>query len=177
MQALINLPTPSQSHASLREFHDTIESHIRSLASLGKSEESYESLLVSIILGKLPAKIKQNFARAHGKREWSVTELQSALLNELYILEMGSQVEDNLPLTAAFVTGASKLINKLKTQCPFCKGSHSPSLCTTVTDPKQRTDIIRQNRLCFNCLGHHKISSCNLKHRCHHCRRKHQLSP
>ena len=176
MQALINLPTPNQSSSSLREFHDTIESHIRSLTSLGKTEDSYGSLLVSIILGKLPGKIKQNLARAHGKREWTVTELQSAILNELYIVEMGSQVEDTPPPTAAFVARASKPIIKLKIQCPFCKGFHSPSLCTTITDPKQRTDIIRQDRLCFNCLGHHKISCCNSKHRCHLCRRKHLTS-
>ncbi|XP_065911194.1 uncharacterized protein [Dysidea avara] len=176
MQALINLPTPSQSYTSLREFHDTIESHIRSLASLGKTEDSYGSLLVSIIFGKLPGKVKQNLARAHGKREWTVTELQAAVLNELYILEMGSQVEEKLPPTAAFVAGTSKPIVKSKAQCPFCKGPHAPSLCTTITDPKQRTDIIRQDRLCFNCLGHHKISSCNSKHRCHHCCRKHHTS-
>jgi len=48
-----------------------------------------------------------------------------------------------------------------------------PSVCTTVTDPKQHTD---QDRLCFNCLGHHKISSCNSKHHCHYCCRKHYTS-
>ena len=74
---------------------------------------------------------------------------------------MGSQVETTLSPTAAFAAGADKPIVKLKAQCPFCKGPHSPSLCTTVTDCKQRTDIIRQDRMCFNSLGHHKISCCN----------------
>ena len=36
MQALINLPNLSQSYSSLCEIHDAIESHIRSLTSLGK---------------------------------------------------------------------------------------------------------------------------------------------
>ena len=35
-------------------------------------------------------KVKQNILRAYGKREWTVTDLQSAILNELFILEMGS---------------------------------------------------------------------------------------
>ena len=176
MQALTNLPTPSQSYSSLREFHDTIECHIRSLASLGKKEDSYGSLLVSIILRKLPGKTRENLVRTHGKKEWTIEELQSAILKELYVIEMGSQVEDTLLPTAAFVAGTGKPPIKMKAQCPFCKGPHSPSSCTTVTDPKQRTDIIRQDRLCYNCLGHHKISSCNSKHRCHHCRRKHHTS-
>ena len=133
IQTLINLPTPSQSYSSLREFHDAIESHSCNLASLRKTEDSYGSLLVSIILGKLPGKIKHNLARAHSKREWTVTELQSAIFNELYV---GSLVEDTLPPTAAFFVGAGKLIVKLKAQCPFCKGPHSPSFCSTATDPK-----------------------------------------
>ena len=136
MQALINLPIPNQPHSSLHKFHDTIKSHIRSLASLGKKEDSYGSLLVSIILEKLPGKIKQNLTWAHGKQEWTVSELQSAILNELFIIEMGSQVEPPLPPTAAFVTGTSKPVVNLKPQCLFCKGTHSPSLCNTVTDPK-----------------------------------------
>ena len=43
MQALINIPTPKQSYSSLWEFHDNIESHIRSLNSLGKKEVSWYS--------------------------------------------------------------------------------------------------------------------------------------
>ena len=55
---------------SLREFHDSIEEHIRSLASLGKSQESYGALLVTIILGL--TKIRQNLARAHRRQEWKI---------------------------------------------------------------------------------------------------------
>ena len=57
-QALIELPGPTNSLSSLREFYDTTESHIRSLSALGKAEDSYGSLLVPIIRGKLPGKIK-----------------------------------------------------------------------------------------------------------------------
>ena len=66
--------------------------------------------------------------------------------------------------------------SKGKIQCPFCQGPHSASLCEKVKDLQQRTAIVRQERLCFNCLGHHKISSCNSKHRCHYCQRKHHTS-
>ena len=65
MQALIDLHSPSGTPANLPEFHDSIEGHIRYLASLGKSQDSYGRLLVTIILGKIPATIKQNLARVH----------------------------------------------------------------------------------------------------------------
>ena len=73
MQTLIDLHSPSGTLTSLHEFHDSIEGHIRSLASLGKSQDSYSSLLVTIILRKIPAKIIQNLARAHGRQEWKIS--------------------------------------------------------------------------------------------------------
>jgi len=170
MQALIDLSCPSNTLNSLREFYNTIEGHICSLASLGKSEDSYGSLLVPIILGKLSAKTKQNLARANNKKEWTVIELQAALLKELYVFEKGSQTEphtNQLLPTAAFHTGTSRSLvarPRGKPQYAFCKGSRSPSLCDVVKDPKQRSNIVCQEKLCFNCFGYHKVSSCNSKH-------------
>ena len=97
MQALIDSPSPNNTLSSLCEFYDSTEGHIRSLATLGKPEDSYGILLVPILLGKLPLKTKQNLIRAYGKMEWTITELQAAILNELYILEMGSPMEPHTP--------------------------------------------------------------------------------
>ena len=180
LQALIDLPSPNLL-SSLREFHDATEGHIRSLSTLGKPQDSYGSLLIPILLGKLPSKVKQNLVRAHGKREWTLSELQTAILNELYILEMGSQTEpltSAAPPTASFLTATKKssMTVKTKPRCPFCAGPHNPSMCESVKDPKQRCDIVRQNKLCYNCLGHHKVSACNSRHCCRNCQRKHHTS-
>ena len=40
MQALLDLSSPSNILEGLKRFHDVIESHIRSLISLGKSTET-----------------------------------------------------------------------------------------------------------------------------------------
>ena len=40
MQALINLPSPSNTLSGLQQFHDTDERRIRSLSTLGKSADS-----------------------------------------------------------------------------------------------------------------------------------------
>ena len=50
MQALIDLPSPSNSLTSLQQFHDSIESHTRSLTALGKNSDSYGDLLVPTLL-------------------------------------------------------------------------------------------------------------------------------
>ena len=49
MRALSNLPKPTNTVSSLRHFHDTVEGHIRGLSALDTSEESYNTLLVTII--------------------------------------------------------------------------------------------------------------------------------
>ena len=132
-------------------------------------------MLTTILLGKM----KQNMARAHGKREWSIAKLRAFIHNELYILEIGAQTIPHaaLPPTASFHSSVSEPTHshssagkatcpKERYSAPFSRAPHSASLCENFKDPRQ---IVHQERLCFNCLGHHKISSCNSKHKCHYC--------
>ncbi len=63
MQAFLNVTTPSANVTSLRQFYDTIKNYVRGLSALGKSEESFGSLLIPIILSKLPAEVQKNLAR------------------------------------------------------------------------------------------------------------------
>ena len=55
MQALVDLPMPSNTAASLHQFYDAIECHIRGLQSLGKSMEPLGDFLIPIVFGKLPS--------------------------------------------------------------------------------------------------------------------------
>ncbi len=45
-----------------------------------------------------------------------------------------------------------------------------------LTDPEKQLAIVKQANLCFNCLGHHKVSQCKSKYRCKTCTRKHHTS-
>ena len=157
MQALLEIPNPSNSLNSLRVFHDTIESHSRGLSSLGKSEETYGDLLIPIILSKLPRDIRQNLARETATPEWKFPQLMSAILKEIRILETGNSTSFRSQSTAAFLLN-SKLTQRNKSHdkgpqpCVFCKGPHVAHQCTTITDHQRRLDIVKQNNLCFNCL-------------------------
>ena len=186
MNALLEMHTPTTSPSALQLFYDSIESHTRSLSSLGQSRETYGSLLVPIILNKLPADVKKSLARQHGSDVWTIDELQGALLR---ILEMGSnhllKGQPTSPqLTAAFLTNSTNKSRQIasgpqtpkKPTCVYCKGPHSSGTCEVVKDHQKRLDIIKQGKLCFNCLGHHKVSNCNSKYRCRKCGRKHHTS-
>ena len=156
MQALLDLPSPNNSLAGLQFFHDSTESHMRSFSSLGKSNDSYGTLLVPIILGKLPTEIKKNLARDHENREWTIDDLQSAILKEIRILELGIQsantLTSQLPAipTASFVTTTVRKKNPSeggkKYTCVFCKGSHSPLNCEVIKDHQKRVEIIKRDK-------------------------------
>ena len=157
MRALLEITKPANNLASLRIFHDTIDSHSRGLSSLGKSEETYGDLFVSIILRELPKKIRQNLVRETATSEWTFSELMSAILKEIRILETGCNdlYRSLTQATAAFIVNSRPQSSKSRSppSCVFCKGPHPAHQCTTVTDRQRQPDIMKQNHLCFNCLA------------------------
>jgi len=114
-------------------------------------------MLVPIILKKLPPETHKNLARGHSNTQWTLTELQKAILQEVRILEMGTDYSahpSSLPTpTATFVAGAvvgtdrysykKSKEHQMRPGCVFCRGSHPPSNCTSVTDTGKRMEIIR----------------------------------
>ena len=79
LDALLNLPKPSNNLVSLQTFHGTIERHMRSLSALGQSSESYAILLIPSIFSKLPIETKQNMACAHPKAGWSIEGVMAGM--------------------------------------------------------------------------------------------------
>ena len=190
MQALLDLPSPCYQLSSLQLFYDSMENHVRGLGSLGKSHETYGDLLVPIVLGKLPHELRQNLAREHDSLEWKFQQLREAIFKEIRILEAGinvntpntSQHGTSSTVTSQFLTQTQgrqthlpKSNTPAKRKCTYCKGPHPSYHCNVVTDCQQRWSIIKRDRLCFNCLGNHKSTTCQSKYRCHKCRGKHHI--
>jgi len=180
MQAFIKAPNPANTLNSLRKFYDTVESHLRGLSSVGKSKQSYGDLLVPIILSKLPKDTIRNLARGSTSTDWKYPELISAIRREIEILDASATNSHGSPFTAAFMVSSkpprnTKSHDKGQPTCVHCKGPHTANQCTA-TDHHRRLEIVKQNNLCFNCLGKHKVSSCSSKHRCRKCQHKHHSS-
>ena len=188
MKALLEMPSPTNSLASLRIFYDSVESHIRGLSSLGKSEHSYGGILVPVPLGKLSPDIRRNLAREHSNSQWILADLMTAILKEIRVLESGLYDSHN-PMSRS--TATSLHINssdpakkqhrdndnkKRQQQCVFCKKNHSAHNCDVVTDYQKRINIVKEGRLCYNCLAHHRMSQCTSKFRCRKCKQKHHTS-
>ena len=81
MQALLQIPASSN---SLRHFYDKMETYIRGLESVGQYQDTYGSLLVPIVLDKLPGEIRKNLAREHGDSNWKLDDLRRAINRERF---------------------------------------------------------------------------------------------
>ncbi|XP_052224051.1 uncharacterized protein LOC127839707 [Dreissena polymorpha] len=196
MQALLKLPSPTSTVASLRGYYDRMETYIRGLESLGQHQDMYGSLLVTVVLEKLPMDIRKNLARVIENNDWFLQDLRRAINKEINILEIGTRNSYALPevsdynSTALFHASAngkktsytpSKKCGKRKTQnysrtCAFCDQEQLSCECKNFPDTAARMNVVKQKQLCFNCLGKHRITECKSNGRCQNCHRKHHTS-
>ncbi|XP_048770094.2 uncharacterized protein LOC125676243 [Ostrea edulis] len=186
MKSLLDLSPPQSNLFSLREFYDTAESYIRGLESLGQEEETFGTMLIPILMDKLPSDLKINITRHNGSDHWTLESLRRCILHEITILEAGSSNSslNNVLLTANFHTSARSSKEKSNRnitpfqrspkKCVYCKENHFPGDCPL--DYNKRLAIVKEHKLCFNSLGHHQVSKCQSKGTCRNCHKKHHTS-
>ena len=63
----------------MRFVYDKVTVHIRGLAALGIKSDQYGSLLVPIIMTKLPSDLRLHFIRDSDKEVWEIDELMDVL--------------------------------------------------------------------------------------------------
>ena len=194
MQALLDIPPPLNTVDSLRIYCDKMETYVRGLESLGQTDDTYGSLLVPIILNKLPGEISKNLAREHKSTNWILSDLRIAIRNELDIMEAGNSFERlETPIaTAAFFTRTNaRETNQAHKEtdetverpdrntktCAFCKAhDHASANCTIFKTAPDRLIIVKRDRLCFNCLGRHRVADCKSTNNCWICDNRHHTS-
>ena len=187
MQALLDIPAPKNTLSQFRSYNDRTETYIRGLESLGQAQDSYGSLLVPVIFNKMPSEIRKNLTREHGSTDWYLGDLRRSIFKELAILESGSSTEsfESPSTTATFYTNTKSRENWPKTNspqksyqisCAYCKEPHFSSECTKYTDQNDRMKIVKEDRLCMNCLGRHLVVDFKSKSNCKKCDRRQHTS-
>ena len=78
---------------SLRFVYDKIEAHVRGLGSLGVSSEQYGSLLIPIIMSKMPSDIRLKIARKATKDVWKIDELLDIIKFEIEAREVSEEAK------------------------------------------------------------------------------------
>ena len=179
----------------LRSFRDQVETHFRGLEALSVDKTTYSSIVVPVLMEKLPKQIRFNMVRSMGKSmlDWTVEELITALDTELEVREChipllkvsGGSIQDSRrprqqdsqriggPSTASALFTPNCSIKK----CSFCGEDHSSGDCTAHKDPESRKSILRKQFRCFVCLkGGHRSFECRSRIKCILCRGKHHAA-
>ena len=167
----------------VRAVHDQIEIHVRGLNSLGVGAETYGTMLIPIIMDKLPEEFRLVISRQIQSDTWGINDVLEAFRNELEAREkckfVGTRsVTSNVQAKSSPKTAATlHTSNKKPLLCYFCDDDHKTTECTKVTDVKARVAILRKKRKCFLCLKTgHTASSCSSSYKCHNCQGKHHKS-
>ena len=168
MDALLSLEgvTNVDEIKKVRKLYDTIETHLRSLQNLGVSSESYGSLLIPVILSRIPEELRLLMSRKIDKNSWNVNEVLSQLKIELEARERCSLLNSNPnrpnkkgnmygksrePLSASSLLAGKDEQSKSKPYCVFCEKEHPSVKCEVVTDTAARRGILRRKGKCFLC--------------------------
>jgi hypothetical protein len=146
--------------SQLRYVYDKISVHMRGLASLGVSSEQYGSMLIPIIMSKLPTKIRLEIARKSTGDVWKIEELLDTIKTEIEAREVSEGVQSSqqpskksVPPYSPKISSAGAFTTQDKTgkhiQCVYCKEFHFSASCDRVTNPNARKDILRRDNRCY----------------------------
>lgn len=159
-----------QNSSSLRNLSDTLERHIRALRTLGEPVDTWDRLLIFLMVRKL-----DNITR----KEWeekSVTdftgeptmaEFCAFLADKCRLLETldSNNVNKLSPPNklSNIHRGAYAAVSNENVRCEFCKGTHFVYRCESLLklSTQERSTEVKKLKLCFNCLrSGHRVSEC-----------------
>ena len=72
----------------LRTIYDNIMIHIRGLESLGIASEKYGSLLIPLIISRMPGEIALQVARKTSEDIWQINEIMDIIRKEIEAREI-----------------------------------------------------------------------------------------
>ena len=128
----------------LRNLYDKVEVHVRGLQSLNVPTSAYGSLLVPVLLGKIPEDVRLQIGREMKDGHWELSRLLDLLRAEIEIRERCSGIQASLPSASSaskppvvkqmLSTASTFLTSGGKPSCTYCKQNHAYHLCKIVTD-------------------------------------------
>ena len=189
MDELLHLPNcnPDKS-SSLRFVYDKVSIHVRGLESLGVSSKEFGSLLVPIVMTKLPNDLRMRIARETSGDVWKIDEILEILRKEIEAREASERFKvaerqkhyepsPRKPLPTIESTLLSQEEVQFKIRCVYCNSPHYSASCPTVTDLTKRREILVNANRCFKCLRQgHEVRECRNPKLCRNCGGRHHQS-
>ena len=85
MDLMLKLGPVTSQHdlRALRHLYDVVEANVRGLRALGVPQESYGTLLSSIVIKKLPAEIRLIVSRKMEESDWDLGKMMEIIEGEI----------------------------------------------------------------------------------------------
>ena len=152
MDEMLKMPACNTSRTSqLRYVYDKISVHVLGLASIGISSEQYGSMLIPIIMSKIPNEIRVVVARGNTAKVWNMDESLGTIKVEREALEVSEGVQKSSqstkkhgavpPAVSAFVTNRGNS-EKFQIRCSFCEKPDYSASCKSVVGSEDRKSIL-----------------------------------
>lgn len=190
MQALFNLPiVKADKLQTLRSLVDTVELHVRALATLHEPVQYWDTFLLHLISSKFDAStlraweseiVNQKVVTYHDMIQFLKKRCQ-ILSSVNSQVNFGSSTSGTKSSQIKFNTKTFPKTQAFNTQVPnrtccVCQDNHPLYFCSKFkalsVDDRRKT--LQEHRRCFNCLsGNHLLSDCNSTRLCVHCGAKH----
>ena len=159
--------------SQLRFVYDKISINVRGLEALGVNSSQYGSLLIPVVMSKLPQDVRLQIARNTAQDVWEMLELLSVIRKEVEAREIsdGIKVTPEKPKAAqpkppphgsaaALVANDQPSGNKI--QCVYCSGYYFSASCTKTSEVHARLEILKRHQRCFVCLKRgHRSNQCS----------------
>ena len=182
MDMLMNLEGVSsgQNLKAIRELHNDVESHVRSLQSLGVPSSSFGAMLASVIMNKLPHDLRLAVSKEITDGEWDLKKVMAVVEKEIDARERAAA--NAKPVLRGMgrshqPTASALLSSSGSPSCSFCGQPHFSANCKTVADVRERKQLLSKNGRCFACLRKgHMSKDCRSSKNCHGCGGRHHAS-
>ena len=175
----------------LRSVYDQINIHIRGLEALGVTADQYGSLLVPIVMSRLPNQISLQIVRHTSQDVWTLGELLDLLRKEVEARELNDEVcikekprnqgqlsiRQQLPTASTLFLKEKENVRGSTPICAFCSKRHYSAECKAVSNINHRKEILMKSGRCFKCLRlGHVARNCELIPKCRKCQGSHNTA-
>lgn len=187
IRALLQSPkVTSPSAADLRKLHHHIASHVRALKALGQPVQYWDAWLVTLICSQLDSITAGEWQLRQDNKELPTYEqIELFLSKRVSAYEVCSNsvnISDKISKAKPpyhYHDNNKSLFTRSSDQktikCPLCSSAHRIYHCDTFDKLplSEKRTVVRNAKLCFNCLNYgHQSADCKFSH-CPKCNKKH----
>lgn len=186
IDTLLNVPICTRTSSSLNKLIISVKQALDALKKMGSPVESWDDFVVHSLTMKLDDKTRETWQLHLGSQTEYPTLNQfldfindtARALEQIESTTSQPTQRKTIPTSAkahVATTSAQPTQVTVHYPCDNCQGQHYIVSCSKFRElaPRQRLAFVRQQRLCFNCLGHHSVAACRSTKRCTHCSSNH----